>query len=227
MGIAAVALALAVASGADRGEERSKTLAAEELVHASMRDYDLGAFDKALEKAEQAYRLDPLPAILFNMAQCHRALKQWEKAAFFYRRFLQKVPAAPNRRTVENLLTEVTYRAKAEQLPSPEAPPVDAQHALEQEPSPKPPLPEPPPSAPAASVSEGPPPARHSHLLGAALTATAVVSAGFAIVGTVEVGEYLQSPTWRTASNANNWAWAAIVLGVAAAGSTAGAILTW
>src|SRR5208282_1727037 len=53
---------------------------AEALVHASMRDYDLGYFEQALREAEQAYRLYPLPQILFNIGQCHRALEHWERA---------------------------------------------------------------------------------------------------------------------------------------------------
>jgi tetratricopeptide (TPR) repeat protein len=143
---------------------------AEKLVHASIQDYDLGSFDKALDEAEQAYRLDPLPQILFNIAQCHRALKHWEQAAFFYRRYLLKLPAAPNRRTVDDLLTEATYRAKAAQLPAPKAgpaPSLNAELALEQAPGPKPILPDTPLSAPAAAVSEAPPPTSHSHWLGA------------------------------------------------------------
>lgn len=203
---------------------------AEKLVHASIQDYDLGSFDKALDEAEQAYRLDPLPQILFNIAQCHRALKHWEQAAFFYRRYLLKLPAAPNRRTVDDLLTEATYRAKAAQLPAPKAgpaPSLNAELALEQAPGPKPILPDTPLSAPAAAVSEAPPPTSHSHWLGASLAAAAVVSAGFAIYGTVKVGDYLQTRSPGAWTNANNWGGAAIVLAIATAGGTTGAILTW
>src|SRR5438874_2068998 len=54
----------------------------------AQRAYDLGQFDEALRDFSEAYRLKPLPGILFNLAQCHRQMRSYERAAFFYRRYL-------------------------------------------------------------------------------------------------------------------------------------------
>jgi len=50
--------------------------------------YAIGDFSRALTGYQQALALSDKPELNFNIAQCHRQLKQWEKAAFFYRRFL-------------------------------------------------------------------------------------------------------------------------------------------
>src|SRR5437899_3114539 len=69
--------------------------------------YDLGQFDEALNHFSEGYRLDPLPGILFNLAQCHRQLGHWERAAFFYRRFLALAKDKPDEALVSELIAEV------------------------------------------------------------------------------------------------------------------------
>ncbi len=74
--------------------------------------YDLGEFPKALQAYSEAYRLAPRPALLFNVAQCHRQLGQYERAAFFYRRFLHlSGQDAANAGLARELLAEVETRA--------------------------------------------------------------------------------------------------------------------
>jgi tetratricopeptide (TPR) repeat protein len=220
---------------------------AEDLVHASMHDYDLKDFEKALREAEQAYRLYPLAQILYNIGQCHRALQHWERAAFFYQRYLTKLPDAPNRSHVEELLAEVEYRLKLEQVsapptPAPTPPPPAVQPAAPA-PSAPPPVAAPPPAPPEAVATVTPepsPPERHSHLLGIGLVIGGVVAAGVAGVGWYEVQAYLadrgvaRGPSTGTYTylfgeqqTANNWLWPAIALSaLGVAGVTAGAI-TW
>ncbi len=212
---------------------------AETLVHASMRDYDLGYFEQALREAEQAYRLDPLPKILFNIGQCHRALEHWERAAFFYRRYLQKLPEAPNRTRVQELLTEVEYRLKAEKLPAqPPPPPPVAVAAV-----PPPPL-APPAALPAApslavtAAAEAEPPKPHSHALGIGLGTggvAALVVAGIGLSQVLSFESYAgqnQSGQLKTAVeaqvyNANVWADVSIVCAVLGVAGVTGAALTW
>jgi hypothetical protein len=83
---------------------------AKELSRHSMIAYDAGKFERAIADATRGFELDPLPAFLFNVAQCHRALHHWEKAEFFYRRYLAHVPEAQNRQTVEALIAAVQIR---------------------------------------------------------------------------------------------------------------------
>lgn len=216
---------------------------AEELVHASMHDYDLKNFEKALREAEQAYRLFPLAEILYNIGQCHKALGHWERAAFFYQRYLTKFPDAPNRSHVEELLAEVEYRLKVEQLSAPPAPkPITTPVAVTPPPpvAATPPPPQPVPPEAVATVSKETGPAPHSHLLGIGLVVGGVVAAGVAAVGWYEVQAYLadrgvaRGPSTGTYTylfgeqqTANNWLWPAIVLGALGAGGITAGAITW
>jgi tetratricopeptide (TPR) repeat protein len=77
-------------------------------------DYDLGEFREALAKYSEAYRLKPLPAFLFNIGQCHRQLRQYERARFFYRRYLDLSKTRPsNADTVEQLIQEMDAKMQA------------------------------------------------------------------------------------------------------------------
>lgn len=211
---------------------------AEALVHASMRDYDLGYFDQALREAEQAYRLYPLPQILFNIGQCHRALEHWERAAFFYRRFLSKFPNAPNRVRVQELLTEAEFKLKAEKLPAPPPPPAAVVVV------PAPPAPVAPPAAalpaapPQAVTAQAEPEKTHSHGLGIGLGVggvAALVVAGVGLAEVISFNSYApQSHATQTMSavqsqvnGANSWGTAGIVCGILGVGGLTAAALTW
>jgi tetratricopeptide (TPR) repeat protein len=77
--------------------------------------YEHGDFYKALGAFDAAYHLAPLPGFLFNVAQCHRQLGAYERAAFFYRRYLalsEKEPA--NAPMVKELIAEMDSKAKQE-----------------------------------------------------------------------------------------------------------------
>ncbi len=200
-------------------------------MHASIHDYDLKDYEKALAEAEQAYRLYPLAQILFNIAQCHKALKHWERAAFFYQRYLSRLPAAPNRVRVEAFLAEVEYRLKLEQsqAPAPAPPAVVAPEPATPEAAPPaeaPAVPTPAPSVEAKPVESVPPAAvepsvaktvkpRHSHTASYALGAVAVASLVVMVIGIVQVENYESSagklgntatypsyPAWQSADNA-------------------------
>jgi hypothetical protein len=69
--------------------------------------YSLGRFDEAIGHFERAYVAHPAPAFTFNIAQCHRQLKNCERAAFFYRRYLSMEPDAENRDEVKGFIDEM------------------------------------------------------------------------------------------------------------------------
>ena len=56
--------------------------------------YDLGEFEKAADAYTEAYRLKPVAAVLFNIAQCHRQGGNYEKARHFYRSYMREAPDA-------------------------------------------------------------------------------------------------------------------------------------
>lgn len=70
------------------------------------RRYNLGQFEEALESYSRAYEAVPAPGLLFNIGQCHRALKRHERAIFFLEGYLREKPDAPNRDLVEEILAE-------------------------------------------------------------------------------------------------------------------------
>jgi tetratricopeptide (TPR) repeat protein len=75
--------------------------------------YARGEYRQALAAFDAAYQLAPLPGFLFNVAQCHRQLGAFERAAHFYRRYLslsEKEPA--NAELVKGLIAEMDTQAR-------------------------------------------------------------------------------------------------------------------
>ncbi len=178
--VLAASVAAAEPTAADRA--RAKT----EFVNAQ-KAYDVGDFKVALAGYTEAYRLDPRPPFLFNIAQCHRQLNDPERAVFFYSRFLSHYGPgkAPNDATAHDLLTEseaklAAQRAAATAAPA-DAPVVTPPIALT-------PFP-PPPSVPAPE-----PDVRHSDSDGVLhqwwfWTVVGVVAAGALIAVALVVSE--------------------------------------
>jgi hypothetical protein len=73
-------------------EQQARKRAAEGDRFYARKDYP-----NALEKLEEAYRLDPNPAFKFNLGQIHRALGHEGAAVAAFERFLLDVPDAPAR----------------------------------------------------------------------------------------------------------------------------------
>jgi tetratricopeptide (TPR) repeat protein len=115
-----VALALGVALFA--GPLRAQTAAS--LYAEGQAEYNLGHFREALGKYEGAYKLKAVPALLFNIAQCHRQLGDMKSAASAYRAYLRNTNKTdPHRAKAESLLAEVEAAMKR-QVRAQEAPPL-------------------------------------------------------------------------------------------------------
>jgi tetratricopeptide (TPR) repeat protein len=107
--VVAVVARLGTAHADDKAEARKH-------VEAADISYKLGDFTHALEEYTKAYQLFAAPPLLFNIGQCHRELKQFEKALFFYEGFLRDSPAdAPNRSLVEGLAAEMRIASAKQQ----------------------------------------------------------------------------------------------------------------
>jgi hypothetical protein len=126
---------------------------ARNLYERAEKNFDVGKFVDALADYQSAYEAKPLPGFLFNIAQCYRNMGNFERARFFFRRYLTLDPRAPNRRRVDELIAEMSKQLDAQAAavaptsgtapPPVEAPPVVA-------PLTTPPSPTPPPLAPSA-----------------------------------------------------------------------------
>ncbi len=128
------------------------------LVHDSIREYNAGDFDLALRDAKRAYEISGLPALLYNLGQCHRALGHWKEALFYYRGYLREQHDAANREEVVGLVQEMSAKLAAEEVraATPSAPaPASAPPAPV-----APVLVEATPPVPAAAVSGEPTPSR-------------------------------------------------------------------
>jgi hypothetical protein len=117
--------------------------------------FNVGKFAEALAAYQAAYEAKPLPGFLFNIAQCYRNMGDYERARFFFRRYLTLDPRTPNRRRVEALIDEMgrllQQRADEEAARAPTAPAA--------EPPPPAPPPSAPPPAPALQEPAAPAPA--------------------------------------------------------------------
>ena len=78
-------------------------------------DYKLARFEDALQDYSRAYELYPAPALLFNLGQCHRNLKNYERAIFFFEGYLREQPKIdPDQRALtEDLIAESQNRARS------------------------------------------------------------------------------------------------------------------
>src|SRR5688500_11257161 len=66
-----------------------------------------GEFERAVERFEEAYALDPLPGVLFNRGQAYRRKGDAPRALENLRSYLEKKPDAKNRKLVEDLIREL------------------------------------------------------------------------------------------------------------------------
>ncbi len=89
------------------------------------RAYGQGRFEAALDAYAAAYGARPRPALLFEIAQCHRRLGHYESAAFFFQRYLDDSPPSAHTKKAAALLVEVQAKAGASQS----QPAVDAARA--------------------------------------------------------------------------------------------------
>lgn len=72
--------------------------------------YNLDRFAEALPEYEAAYLAMPDPALLYNIAQCHRMMGRKPEALSYYRKYLREAPNAPNRSDVEKRIGELEQR---------------------------------------------------------------------------------------------------------------------
>ncbi len=118
-----LAIVWVVASRPASAEDRE---AARTAYGEGTRYYDLSQYSEALEAFKRAYWNYEDPAFLYNIAQCHRQLGHKSEALTFYRTFLRKSPDAPNRETVEKIVTalqsEISASPPASEAPAPSPP---------------------------------------------------------------------------------------------------------
>jgi tetratricopeptide (TPR) repeat protein len=89
--------------------------AARKAFSEGARYYNLNQFADALEAFKRAYWNYEDASFLYNIAQCHRALKHKQEAIEFYRSYLRNAPDTPRRAEVEKLIAELELAVKQDQ----------------------------------------------------------------------------------------------------------------
>ncbi len=105
--IAAAAIAVLLASAAPAATDATSARALFERAEVK---FNLGNFQGAAADYQAAYELDHRPALLFDVGQCYRNLGDYERARFYYRRFLTLDPRTPTRRDTERLVDLMSKR---------------------------------------------------------------------------------------------------------------------
>ncbi len=139
--------------------------------------YERGDFRGALKAFDAAYTLAPLPGFLFNVAQCHRQLGEYEQAGRYYQRYLELSEKEPaNAGLVRELIAEMEAKGKAEARAREKDRPVKRpeRKALDLRPSQE----LPPAAVPEARIAEEKPPGKRKWLLWAGAGAAVAVIAG-------------------------------------------------
>jgi tetratricopeptide (TPR) repeat protein len=97
----------AAEAGPPGSKEQAKAKAkAKALVREAELQYKLGRFEEALASYTKAYEHHAVPALLFNIGQCHRQLRRFERAIFFFEGFLRETSGGPNRELAAELIAE-------------------------------------------------------------------------------------------------------------------------
>lgn len=102
--------------------------------------FKLGEFEAAIVEFKEAYRLKPIPGLLFNIAQASRMLGRYPEAKRFYENYLRDQPDAPNGEEVLRQIQQLEELIAAGAVLPPSA--ADSAVAVE----------EPKPAAPAGPV---------------------------------------------------------------------------
>jgi tetratricopeptide (TPR) repeat protein len=167
----------ALAAPANPNREKARALYNSATTH-----YNLSEYADALKDFKETYRLVSDPVLLFNIAQCHRQLRQYEEAAAFYRAYRRENPDASNREEVDRLIVQMDAaiaEKRAQQPPTGTLP-------ARAEPSPAPVV-APPPAPVAANTLTAAPPEKPRPVYkkgwfwGVVVVGAAVVATGVAL----------------------------------------------
>jgi hypothetical protein len=189
-----IMMVLLVVSQPAQAADKAKARAA---YGRATQDYDLGEYTEALDEFKEAYRQYEDPSFLFNIGQCHRQLGDKPAAVRAYRTYLIKLPNAPNRALVLDMIAKLEKSIDEEQATK-AAPPQGTMTPSGE----TPPEPEPAVAAPAPVAAEpvvartAPPPHTPVYKKWWLWTIVGVVVVGAAVGIGVGVSQTSSTPTF-------------------------------
>ncbi len=97
-------------------EQSTRRVRAQAEFTEGVRLYALGQVRQGLAKFKAAYQVLPSTGYRYHIAQCHRKLKEWKQAVFYYEGYLRDNPATPMASLVEAHLKDCRRRLKEADL---------------------------------------------------------------------------------------------------------------
>jgi tetratricopeptide (TPR) repeat protein len=82
------------------------TKKAKEIFEKAQEHFRLREFADTIPLLKEAYRLYPSSLFLYNLAQCHLELKQYEEAVSYFENFIEVDPKSKNRPQAEKYLKQ-------------------------------------------------------------------------------------------------------------------------
>jgi hypothetical protein len=114
--LAVVIVGVASLLVSSRAMAQDATMAAKQAFSAGMKHFDLEEYRAALDDFRAGYRAKEDPVFLYNIAQCHRVLKEHREALRYYRLYLNRLPNAENRAEVEQKIAGLQAAIAAQNL---------------------------------------------------------------------------------------------------------------
>ncbi len=74
--------------------------------------YDTGQYKEAIDEFEKAYRLDPKPLLLYNIAQAYEKIGKLNKAVEYLKQFLEKDTKKTDTASVKNKIANLEARIR-------------------------------------------------------------------------------------------------------------------
>ena len=102
-----VAVAFVAPARADDAAVEAQLAQAREHYVKGTKAFELGLYEEAIAEYMIAYKSKDDPALLFNLGQANRLAGHLPEATRFYRLYLRKDPAAPNRAEIEARIAEL------------------------------------------------------------------------------------------------------------------------
>ncbi len=118
----ALGVVLLLAAPVARAEESPTQALAKKHYETGKSYYEIANYKEALEEFEKAFKLQPLPALLYNIGRCHESLGNLKAAIASYREYLAKQKESADRAVIEARIANLEKRLAAEQPARPPEP---------------------------------------------------------------------------------------------------------
>lgn len=99
-------VSVSLAQGKPPEASEANTKKAKEIFKEADQHFRLREFAETIPLLKEAYRLYPSSLFLYNLAQCHLELKQYEEAVSYFENFIEVDPKSKNRPQAEKYLKQ-------------------------------------------------------------------------------------------------------------------------